>query len=97
MRPPRRPRWPKGAKLIQVEINADRTGMTKSMTVGIQGDARIVADGFLAQLTPGAGEPVRVSRDPMAKGTRRPGPPGSPRGTTSTRWGTSWNLRSRAA
>ena len=28
--------WPKDAKLIQVDINADRIGLTKPVTVGIQ-------------------------------------------------------------
>ena len=32
--------WPKSAKVIQVDINADRIGLTKKVTVGIQGDAR---------------------------------------------------------
>ena len=36
--------WPKSAKLIQVDINADRIGLTKPVTVGIQGDARLVAE-----------------------------------------------------
>lgn len=31
--------WPKDAKIIQVDINADRIGLTKKVTVGIQGDA----------------------------------------------------------
>merc|ERR1719188_2079803 len=32
--------WPNGVKLIQVDINGDRIGLTKPVTVGIQGDAR---------------------------------------------------------
>ena len=49
--------WPKEAKIIQVDINADRIGLTKKVTVGIQGDARMVAEQILAQLpsTAGAG------------------------------------------
>ena len=35
--------WPNDAKLIQVDINADRIGLTKPVTVGIQGDALKVA------------------------------------------------------
>ncbi len=35
--------WPKEAKLIQVDINADRIGLTKPVSVGIQGDAKQVA------------------------------------------------------
>ena len=33
--------WPKNAKLIQVDINADRIGLTKKVSVGIQGDAKV--------------------------------------------------------
>ena len=36
--------WPKDAKLIQVDINADRIGLTKPVSVGIQGDAKKVAE-----------------------------------------------------
>ena len=36
--------WPESAKIIQVDINADRIGLTKKVTVGIQGDARQVAE-----------------------------------------------------
>ncbi len=44
--------WPKNAKIIQVDINADRIGLTKPVTVGICGDAKLVAQGILAQLSP---------------------------------------------
>ncbi|EFL90090.1 sulfoacetaldehyde acetyltransferase [Ahrensia sp. R2A130] len=43
--------WPKDAKLIQVDINADRIGLTKPVAVGIQGDAKKVAEQILAQVT----------------------------------------------
>jgi sulfoacetaldehyde acetyltransferase len=36
--------WPKDAKIIQVDINSDRIGLTKKVTVGIQGDAKAVAN-----------------------------------------------------
>ncbi|HIC81266.1 MAG TPA: sulfoacetaldehyde acetyltransferase, partial [Kiloniellaceae bacterium] len=36
--------WPKDASLIQVDINSDRLGLTKKVTVGIQGDARQVCE-----------------------------------------------------
>ncbi len=42
--------WPKDAKLIQEDINADRIGLTKKVTVGIQGDARAVAETILEKL-----------------------------------------------
>ena len=35
--------WPKQAKIIQVDINADRIGLTKPVAVGICGDAGLVA------------------------------------------------------
>ena len=38
--------WPKDAKLIQVDINADRIGLTKKVAVGIIGDAKAVAEGY---------------------------------------------------
>jgi sulfoacetaldehyde acetyltransferase len=36
--------WPKDAKVIQVDINPDRIGLTKKVTVGIEGDATKVAE-----------------------------------------------------
>merc|ERR1719221_1032530 len=43
--------WPKEAKLIQVDINADRIGLTKPVNVAIEGDAALVAEGIAAQLS----------------------------------------------
>ncbi len=54
--------WPKDAKVIQVDINSDRLGLTKTLTVGIQGDARRVAEQILAQLADGAGQAGRQAR-----------------------------------
>jgi sulfoacetaldehyde acetyltransferase len=54
--------WPAGAKVIQVDINADRIGLTKPVAVGICGDAKLVARQILAQLGPGAGEADRDAR-----------------------------------
>ena len=54
--------WPKDAALIQVDINADRIGLTKKVSVGIQGDARMVAEQILAQLSDTAGEAGRDER-----------------------------------
>ena len=42
--------WPKAAKLIQVDINPDRIGLTKPVAVGIVGDAKAVAQALLAAL-----------------------------------------------
>ena len=55
--------WPNGAKLIQVDINADRIGLTKRVAVGICGDAKIVAERILAKLAPGAGDDGRSERE----------------------------------
>ncbi|MGI9368791.1 MAG: thiamine pyrophosphate-binding protein, partial [Ruegeria sp.] len=40
--------WPADAKIIQVDINPDRIGLTKTLSVGIIGDAAKVANGILA-------------------------------------------------
>jgi sulfoacetaldehyde acetyltransferase len=54
--------WPTGAALIQVDINPDRIGLTKPVTVGIVGDARKVAHSILSQLLPTAGDDGRQER-----------------------------------
>ena len=54
--------WPKTAKIIQVDINADRIGLTKKVTVGICGDAKQVAQQILAALSPNAGDAGRAER-----------------------------------
>ncbi|MDH3474626.1 MAG: sulfoacetaldehyde acetyltransferase [Rhodospirillales bacterium] len=54
--------WPKDASIIQVDINADRIGLTKKVTVGICGDAKLVAQQILAQLSPTAGDAGREER-----------------------------------
>ena len=62
--------WPKDAKIIQVDINADRIGLTKKVTVGIQGDAAKVAQGILAQLAPAAGDAGRADRKALVSQTK---------------------------
>ncbi len=54
--------WPKDAKIIQVDINSDRIGLTKKVTVGICGDAKKVAKQLLEQLSPTAGDTDRDAR-----------------------------------
>ena len=54
--------WPKDAKIIQVDINPDRVGLTKPVTVGIIGDAHKVATGILDRLAPSAGDTGRAAR-----------------------------------
>jgi sulfoacetaldehyde acetyltransferase len=54
--------WPKTAKIIQVDINPDRIGLTKKVTVGIVGDAKKVAEAVLARLASTAGDHARSER-----------------------------------
>ena len=90
--------WPTDAKIIQVDINADRIGLTKKVTVGIVGDAALVAKSITAKLTDTAGDAGRTERKNLI-------------GTTKSAWaqeltsmtdeqddpGTDWNVRARAA
>jgi len=90
--------WPKEAKIIQVDINPARIGLTKKVTVGIIGDAKAVAEGILARLTKSAGDAGRADRKTLIS-------------TTKSRWaqelssmdheqddvGTTWNQRARDA
>lgn len=59
--------WPENAKLIQVDINGDRIGLTKKVDVAIEGDAALVADGILAQLSVDAGNVDRSGRAETVK------------------------------
>ncbi len=54
--------WPAKAKLIQVDINPDRIGLTKPVSVGIVGDAGKVAGQLLDQLADDAGNAGRQER-----------------------------------
>jgi sulfoacetaldehyde acetyltransferase len=88
--------WPKNARLIQVDINADRIGLTKKVTVGIQGDAKAVAEQILEKLPESAGSKGRAEREALIH-------------TTKSAWlqqlssmdhedddpGTTWNKRAR--
>ncbi|NUB15668.1 sulfoacetaldehyde acetyltransferase [Azospirillum brasilense] len=62
--------WPKGAQIIQVDINPDRIGLTKKVSVGICGDAKQVAQQILAQLAPGAGDTDRLERRALIHQTK---------------------------
>ncbi|MGR3837211.1 MAG: sulfoacetaldehyde acetyltransferase [Cognatishimia sp.] len=89
--------WPADAKIIQVDINPDRIGLTKKVSVGIVGDAARVAEGILAQLSGTAGDEGREARKAKIAETK-------------SRWaqqlssmdhedddpGTTWNQRARA-
>jgi len=90
--------WPADAKIIQVDINPDRIGLTKKVSVGIVGDAAKVARGILGQLADTAGDAGRAARRARIAETK-------------SRWaqqlssmdheqddpGTTWNERARAA
>ena len=90
--------WPKDAKLIQVDINPDRIGLTKPVSVGIVGDAKKVAEQLLERLDASAGDEGREERRALIAQTK-------------SRWaqqlasmdhedddpGTTWNERARAA
>ncbi|WP_432449631.1 sulfoacetaldehyde acetyltransferase [Aliiroseovarius marinus] len=89
--------WPNDAKIIQVDINADRIGLTKTVSVGIIGDAAKVAEGILSRLSDTAGDAGREERKARIA-------------TTKSAWaqqltemthedddpGTTWNERARA-
>ena len=89
--------WPANAKIIQVDINPDRIGLTKNVEVGIVGDAAKVALGILGQLSDDAGDAGRAERKAKIAETK-------------SRWaqqlssmdhedddpGTTWNQRARA-
>ena len=88
--------WPKDAKIIQVDINPDRIGLTKPVPVGIVGDAKKVAISILNKLASTAGDSGRSSRKELIA-------------TTKSAWaqeltsldhedddpGTTWNERAR--
>ena len=62
--------WPKDAKIIQVDINPDRIGLTKPVSVGIVGDAKKVAESLLAKLGNTAGDTGRAERKAMIAQTK---------------------------
>ncbi|AXI48278.1 sulfoacetaldehyde acetyltransferase [Sulfitobacter sp. SK012] len=89
--------WPTEAKIIQVDINSDRIGLTKKVDVAIQGDAKRVAEQLLEHLGAGAGDKGRQERKDLV-------------GLTKSRWaqelssmdheddadeGVDWNERAR--
>ena len=54
--------WPKDARIIQVDMNPDRIGLTKPVSIGIVGDAAKVAKGILGLLSDSAGDAGRAER-----------------------------------
>jgi sulfoacetaldehyde acetyltransferase len=62
--------WPKNAKIIQVDINADRIGLTKPVTVAICGDAKLVAEAIFSRLSASAGNVGRDERKALIHSTK---------------------------
>ena len=62
--------WPKNAKIIQVDMNSDRIGLTKKVTVGICGDAKLVAKQILSKLSSKAGDTDRQKRKDLIHQTK---------------------------
>ena len=62
--------WPKNAKVIQVDINGDRIGLVKRVAVGIQGDARLVAEQLVSKLSGTAGDKGRQERKALIASTK---------------------------
>jgi sulfoacetaldehyde acetyltransferase len=89
--------WPTDAKIIQVDINPDRIGLTKKVTVGIVGDATKVASAITAKLADTAGDTDRDSRKAMIAQTKSAW---AQELTSMTDEqddpGTTWNQRARA-
>ena len=88
--------WPSKAKIIQVDLNGSRIGLTKNVSVGIIGDAKKVARGIINNLGNDAGNIARSERKVTVS-------------TTKSSWlqeltsldheeddpGTTWNERAR--
>jgi len=62
--------WPKEAKIIQVDMNSDRIGLTKKVTVGICGDAKLVSQQILEKLSSKAGDEGREERKNLIHKTK---------------------------
>ena len=89
--------WPKAAKIIQVDINPDRIGLTKKVTVGIVGDAKKVAEAVLARLAPTAGNHARSERRAKIAQTKSAWAQAlSSMDHEDDDAGTTWNARARA-
>ncbi len=62
--------WPKNATIIQVDMNPDRIGLTKKVTVGICGDAKMVSQQLLEKLSSTAGDSGREDRKNLIHQTK---------------------------
>ncbi|WP_299025786.1 sulfoacetaldehyde acetyltransferase [uncultured Sulfitobacter sp.] len=90
--------WPTDAKIIQVDINPDRIGLTKKVTVGIVGDAAKVATSITAKLADSAGDAGRKERTALIAQTKSAWAQELTSMTDEADDpGTDWNVRARAA
>jgi sulfoacetaldehyde acetyltransferase len=90
--------WPSEAAIIQVDINPDRIGLTKKVTVGIAGDAKKVASAILEQLSGSAGDTDRETRKNTIAQTKSAWAQQlSSMDHEDDDPGTTWNERARAA
>jgi len=62
--------WPKKASIIQVDMNSDRIGLTKKVTVGICGDAKLVTQQLIEKLSKSAGDSDREKRKSLIHQTK---------------------------
>ena len=90
--------WPQDAKIIQVDKNPDRIGLTKKVTVGIAADAKLVAQQILAELAPSAGDTGREDRKALIHQSKSAWAQAlSGMDHEEDDEGTTWNARARAA
>jgi sulfoacetaldehyde acetyltransferase len=90
--------WPKGAAIIQVDLNPDRIGLTKAIAVGIVGDAKKVAEAILSGMSSGAGDAGRSDRKALIAQTKSAWAQQlSSMDHEDDDPGTSWNERARAS
>ena len=62
--------WPTDASVIQVDINSDRIGLTKKVSVGICGDSKLVTQQLINNLAPSAGDNGRDDRKALVHQTK---------------------------
>jgi sulfoacetaldehyde acetyltransferase len=90
--------WPKQAAIIQVDMNPNRIGLTKPVSVAIVGDAGKVANALLAKLSRSAGDAGREERRAVIAQTKSAWAQElSSMDHEDDDPGTSWNERARAA
>jgi sulfoacetaldehyde acetyltransferase len=90
--------WPTAAKIIQVDINPGRIGLTKKVTVGIVGDAAKVAQSITAGLSQTAGDAGRKDRTALIAQTKSAWAQELTSMTDEADDpGTDWNVRARKA